>query len=623
MSMLSPARWRSEVSRPKSSMSVICGEKALRGFRNLWSASHLLQLLEQHGGRLRINWAVGVGKSYSIDRLIEEAVARNLYEVVIVLPPTRRLINERTWIRNPPPDVAVLNLRPRPAQQCGALNATWSAWEKIGLAALGREELCGVCPHADDCFWPGQYSDPLKNAQVVFATQAHLCRDPRFISFIEQRTEAERILVLYDETHFLMTPFRRRIHRRHLEHFVAVIEAMNTQGEAPGYEKWLYVCRLLLSAPNCDLRTPDWRIPSWGKKRALAIQRCGWDTYGKDFRYLASDLHQFCRSPLVSRERTPGGDLLYTNLPHIRRGTDFIIYSGTTTGKLSQFRFGREFASPFENVRFEHPDTRWFNIASNLGARCHFMANAPQILDFFARLVAVRIREERRPLLIAKKCFIDHCVQGIQDRLNELGLGHVRVVYGATASPQTLSHSHTVPIVHFGMIGTNAFQAFDGAYCLSSYNVDEGVVNTVLQDLTASDRHIPIQITCDQSPRRRRAGVAHWKHRYYDIDELARLAHQQQELDVVLQAVGRVRPYTKPREVILFQCAEFPGIPLTREFSSLGEAREYFGIPTRRERLRQQTAQNVLVGRQAGKTQKQVAEELGISLRTVKRRWNP
>jgi len=537
--------------------------------------------------------------------------------------PTRRLIDERQWIQNPPAGVGIINLRPRPVQRCGALESKWRVWEKIGLAALGREELCSNCPHVKNCYWPGQYGDPLSQARVIYGTQAHLARDPHFIAFIEERTESERTLVLYDETHFLMSPFRRRIYRRHLERFVAVIEIMSTQEESPGYEEWLYVCRLLLAAPTCDLRSSDWRIPSWGKKRALAIQKCGWDTYGEDFQYLACDLHQFCRSPIASRERTPGGDLRYTNLPHIRSGTDFILYSGTTTGKLARFRFGREFASPFEKVRFEHPKTQWFNLASNLGARCHFMANAPQILDLFAGLVAQRLQEERRPLLIVKKCFIDYCVHGIRDRLHELGWNHVQVVAGATTDPQTLSHPQIVPIIHYGTVGTNAFEAFDGAYCLSSYNVNEEVVDTVLQDLTASDRHIPIRITCDQFPRRRRAGVAHWKHRYYDVNELARLAHQQQELDVVLQAVGRVRPYTKPREIILFQCAEFPNIPLTREFDTLGEAREFFGIPTMRKRLQQQTTQNVQAGRQAGKTQKQVAEELDISLRTVKRRWNP
>jgi hypothetical protein len=603
--------------------TVIRGDQALQSFRRLWSASRLFQLLDRNNGRLRINWAVGVGKSYSIDAIIEEAVYTDRYDLVIALFPTRRLIHERAWIKNPPSGIEVLNLRPRPTQQCGSLDSTWVIWEKTGLAALGRTELCANCPHLEDCFWPRQYGPPLQSAQVVFATHAHLARDPHFISFIQKRTEAERVLVLYDETHFLMTPFRRRIPRPHLERFVETLEAVNAKDESPSYKQWIYVCRLLLAAPTHDLRVSDWQIPSWGEKRALAIQQYGWDTYGEAFHYLARDLHQFCRSPTTSRERTPDGDLLYTNLPHVRTGTDFILYSGTTTAKLAQFRFGREFASPFEDTRFEHPGTRWYNIASGLGARCHFQKNAPQILDFYAGLAARRLKEERRPLLIAKKCFVGLCVRCIQERIHDLGLNHVRVVNGAAADLQTITHPHTLPIIHYGMIGVNTFEHFDSAYCLTSFNVNEEVVNTVLQDIMASDRHIPIQITCDPSPRRRKAAVTHRKHRYYDINELAQLALQQQEIDVVIQAVGRVRPYTKPREIIMFQCAEFPDISLTQEFESIGEAREYFGIPTRRERLRQETAQKVQAGRQAGRTQKQVAKQLGVSIRTVKRYWNP
>ena len=63
------------------------------------------------------------------------------------------------------------------------------------------------------------------------------------------------------------------------------------------------------------------------------------------------------------------------------------------------------------------------------------------------------------------------------------------------------------------------------------------------------------------------------------MDRLAQYALDQQELDVVLQAVGRVRPYTRPREVITFQCAAHPQLDYDREFNSIEEARQFFGIP--------------------------------------------
>ena len=39
--------------------------------------------------------------------------------------------------------------------------------------------------------------------------------------------------------------------------------------------------------------------------------------------------------------------------------------------------------------------------------RAHFPGNADQILDFFASLVSRRLSEGRRPLLIAKKRFVE------------------------------------------------------------------------------------------------------------------------------------------------------------------------------------------------------------------------
>ena len=123
------------------------------------------------------------------------------------------------------------------------------------------------------------------------------------------------------------------------------------------------------------------------------------------------------------------------------------------------------------------------------------------------------------------------------------------------------------------MIGTNLFKEFDCAYCLTGYYVSEKEINHILQDVLASDMHIPIRIeTTKEHPQRRKAGVVHNQHKYYDIHRLAQLALDQQEMDVVLQAVGRVRPYTKPREIITFQCAKHPKFDYTQEFASIEEA---------------------------------------------------
>jgi hypothetical protein len=93
-------------------------------------------------------------------------------------------------------------------------------------------------------------------------------------------------------------------------------------------------------------------------------------------------------------------------------------------------------------------------------------------------------------------------------------------------------------------------------------------------------------------------------------------------MDVVVQAVGRVRPYTKPREVITFQCGEHSQLKYTSEFHSVEAARRFFEIPSLRERKQHERTAQVQAAKAEGRTQQETARMLGVSVRTVKRYWN-
>ena len=172
------------------------------------------------------------------------------------------------------------------------------------------------------------------------------------------------------------------------------------------------------------------------------------------------------------------------------------------------------------------------------------------------------------------------------------------------------------------MIGTNLFEEFDCAYCLTGYYVTENAIDGILQDLLRSDMHIPLQISNEGRPLRRKAGVLNQGDRIYDIHELAQHALDHLEMDTVLQAVGRVRPYTKPREVITFQCAGHPDLEYTREFTSLGEARKHFDILGSRSAKTAELGSQIQEARRNGMKQREVALQLGVCTRTIKRYWN-
>jgi hypothetical protein len=600
-------------------MPAISAPEELSAFRNHWEGARMLDLLQQHNGRLRVNWAVGVGKSCNIDRTLEEAVSSARYDLVIALFPTRRIIEEREWVANPPADVRLVNLKPRPASRCGTvINHQWRVFEKNGLGGLGRIELCGHCLSRRDCAWPDQFGESLKGTQVVFGTQTHLERSPYFLDQIAQWSGAEKVLVILDELNCLMKPFQRRIEREKLQIFIDVLNKLKPKKWQKSHEKWRYLCRLLLGAPTEDLRTNEWHMPWINHEWSLAVQSCGYSIHGDAFYFLAFDLINFSRSPLESRERAGNGDILFAAVPSIKM--DFIIYSGTAHQAFSEYRLGNEFSSPFQSYSFNHPETRWYNIASRLGVKKYFKSNSPQIIDFFAGLVANRIKEGKRPLLISKKCFSAFCARQMEAKLRELGLEVIVAISGWRA--ERLNDIRVVPLINYGMIGTNLFQEFDCAYCLTGFYVTEAAVNSILQDLLGSDMNIPLKISIGGSPCRRRAGVLNNKDRIYDVHTLAHHALNHLEMDTVLQAVGRVRPYTKPREIITFQCADHPGVEYTQEFTSIGGARSYFDIPDRRSAKTALLSGKIQEARKNGLKQHQVGSLLGVSVRTIKRYWN-
>jgi hypothetical protein len=590
----------------------------LEAFRVRLGGESMLSLLGVHGGRVLVDAAVGVGKSFSVDSTTEQAVRSGKYDLVIVLCPTHRVLKERRWVKNPPSDVDVRVLRPRPKSRCGALDKSWKEYEQKGMGLVGKVELCGMCPLRQRCFWPKQYGSALKGSQVIFGTQAHLERDPTFIRQLIAWTRATRPLVILDENDAVLASYERVIHRRDLQLFHEVLKQIDATGQpwSRRHHDLVHLIDVLQLAQTTDLRGGLWIFPQMPMEWALTIQQRGKRQFGNSFQFLMYELQAFGWSPRESRERLHNDDIRFASSPFIGGEVDLVLYSATCIPEFARFRLGVELAQPFKDVVIEHPETRWYNIASRLGARCYFGANSDQVLDFFAGLVFKRIKEGKRPLLVAKKCFLPLCAAGMERRLRELGLENARVVY-KNWEKADLDGPAVVSLISYGIVGVNTFEHFDAAYCLTSFNVNEDVLDRILHDVVGRDFQIPFKIECRGTPPRRTVSVVDPHHRIYDVEDLARMALLHREMDVVLQAVGRVRPFTRPREIITFQCAEHPKATYTLEFTALEQARQYFGIPTRRQRQAAITAERVREATSRGLTQRQAAEELGIGLRTV------
>ncbi|OCH13153.1 hypothetical protein A6E05_08455 [Aliivibrio sp. 1S165] len=594
---------------------LISGAECLANFRQSNCAEIILQHCLEYENTA-VSWQVGVGKSYNMDEVIEAAIRQEIYDLVIVMTPTRSIIDERKFITNPPADIEVINIRPRPAELCGKeRNQVWEKYEARNLAHLGKRHCCELCPKCSECFWPSQYGKALQGKQVVFATQAHLEHNPYFIAHIKQMTSAEKVLVIFDEANVSLADYSRIITLDSIRQLVDATERSDVSKKRKAEIANYLGC--LTNAPSEDLQDVyAWAFPRLGVNEMTQILTCGDELFGDSFHNIIYDLQAFGYSSAESREKLPNGDIRFPASPFTSE-SHVLLYSGTTHLSILKMRLGIEFHSPYDNYEFKGEGTTWLNLASSIGASTNFKKNAPQILDAFLQLSMQRIKSGKRVLLVSKKEHVDLCIDTLNQMLVEQNVNDIRVVHGehyAESSDLTL-----VPVIHYGVIGINQYEEFDCCYCLNSYYVTEKILSDSIQGLRADSERIEVAITYSKKPRRRYGVVADNRHQFTDVAEVVNPMLQTLEMGCVVQAVGRVRPFTKTREVITFQSNDALGTTYGKEFSNLAELREHFGITTKRTRSSNSKADSVMALSAKNLKQAEIAKQLGISARQVRR----
>jgi hypothetical protein len=595
---------------------AIAGEEALAAFRQGLTGAHALNLLVQAKGRLLLQLPVGVGKTHWLAAIAAHALQNpGDHDLVIILVPRWDILRELAQ-RLPEPPVI---LRPRPRRRCGPLNADWMSFEQHGCGQLGRVELCARCPIRRRCPWPTQFGPKLRRVRLILTTQQHLVLDPFFLSRLCHHTRASRPLLLLDESDLLLRRMDRLVSVETLRAFEAAQAALRPMAGTPD-AVWLERTDWLLHASTADLQAGDWSFPQIETRWAVAVQRQG-RKQDPNFSFPAYDLHALARSDPWSRERRPDGSLRFAALPDL--GDNFIIFSGSIARDLARYRLDPNhehpvLVSPFAEYRFEHPETRWYNFRFLAGAARYFPANASRLLDFFAFKLAANLRAGRRTLLVARKKFVPFCAEELTKRLRDMGLPESRIVTRDWDS-YNWQDSRLVPLLNYGVAGINRFEHFDAAFCLTGYYVDARTVAQALQDLDESSARVPLVLESGGDPPRRRVRLLDPQAQNSILPSLAAWTFTQKEADVVVQAVGRVRPFTRPREIITFQLGDLPGVRYNVEFRSLEQARAYFRVPTRRQARRERLAEEVGRLRALGLSRRQMARHLGISLSTVKR----
>lgn len=575
--------------------------------------------LAAHGASLH-NYDIGAGKTSMIDAYLAAHRLGGRYDLVIYLAAERSVLFERPCIRDvlelpvdarDAQDVAVL--LGRPSDRCGALDADWQRYETTGCTALGRS-LCDGCPSRAACPWPDQLSsERLRGKRVVCATQAYLATNPNFIKLVASRVGAAKTLVIVDEAQLLEAPFKTLLTLDTVKRSLATFEGALRGASAETREAvmpWVALHGRILD-PVDALSEIAW-LPPLAPEFGARVQELGLQRYRQRFRFLGYELATLART---RRWRAPeGAGVHYLRRPRLDRADCLIAAAGVPLA-VARRHFDLPHLEEFApGVRFLAEGTQVVNLRSHLGAARNFERNSPQILFAVAQLIARRDATGHRSIVVAKKRFVTTSAKELERLLRRLTGRPYRVV--PLAQGADLADPLVVPCLHYGVRGVNAYEAFDTAIALTSYNARPDVIEALLNDPLAPDAAVRVEMTTREA--RREAFTPSYGDQIAGYGTLAGDYHRLLESVWAAQTLGRVRFTVRPRLVVFFQTGPLP-FPAT-EYTSLAAFCRAFGLeasPRAWETI-ERTEQIKTLDRE-GMSAREIAVTVGVSVRTVRR----
>lgn len=576
----------------------------------------VLDQLPGPDGVLLFNDPPGVGKTTLGKALIPSALAAD-HNLVIFVAPTRALIAElppALELGCKPEEVVVLERRPR--ERCGPLDADWSTLETSGCAALAKATLCETCPHQETCQWPDQMEHVNSSTRLIVFTEQYLVLNPNLIPALVARTKADSVLVILDEALFLTQSLTRRITRCELERFRSALGAASVDhglGQQ-AVARWLGNLDFLL---DDDVSVDDlprfW--PGGLEHAVLAVQQAGRDLFGSAYRHLAADL-----SLLNSRVTT--GQWRRDGAFEVAVGVDLgqaqcVVLGPYLDADLVEERLHRTVTIANPAQVFRHSGTRVVNISDSIGS-ARSLGHAPhrcRVVDRFFALALRNARVGKRTVLVAKKQFLD-AIRTRFDDLSALTGEPLRIVAADALDHPDALGPRDIVLINYGIVGVNGLKGFDAIYCIGSFHIREGHLSAVYYRDLPPDRRSALRLRSHGRRRRVESADGSFHSRYHA--GRARSLHRTLERRVVLQAVGRARPFTSSTEVILFQQEAFEDVlGEVTEFATIGQFRDAWNIPTAAEIARSALGDRLRPLLDEGMTYRAAADRFGVSASTI------
>lgn len=595
--------------------STTINEDGLEAFRRARLAPKaLLKLVERHV-RVLVRLSIGVGKSTAVDGLLEHPGLYQGFDFVVYAAPTWSIIRERSVVRGSAQiDLPWMLMRPRPKDWCADYAELWAHYEQRSCSTYAKATLCRECQRlaktVTPCVWPSQFSR-VKHQSLLFLTEQQLVLNRSLIPMLRSIRKGGRILVILDEARMLDANFEVTLAEDDLVKFEQVVTAIP---DAASRSRWLKAIATLRQRADLAHRID---IPPWLNRDCYAIQDAGVRRFGDSFRYVGYDLTLLAGSHPTERWRVADG-IRFVGRPLLN--CHALLLSAHLSADYVGERLGAgPIASPFENVTFRHSGTRIINLRNRAGADRHFFRNHTQLLDTIAVLIARNVGTGTSTLLISRKKSKELCASYLSGRLAAWGITVKFACEDYSGLPPS-PDPRVIPVIHYGVLGVNDFTEYQAAYCINSYYISAHELTRVTQEATPRVDRVSLAIDSDRDLVRR-ARVSEGPDPGGVLAHTANIYLRKLELDPVIQAAGRVRFATKPREVVFFQMADLSPLVGDHEVvRTAAQLRGALGIPAARDVDQHLEAVAITEALQAGHTAPDVAAQAGISLRTLRRR---
>ncbi len=563
----------------------------------------------ERSNRLLISDPPGVGKTRLIDTVLVSPELRERYDLVMYAGGTRELNAERAehLARN---EVKYIDLTARPAEDCGPLDGQWKRAEESGRSHFARKELCEErCPTVTRCRWPKQFK-PIRfpGCRTIIFPQDYLKLIPGVVDLLAEWARARRPLLVIDESPLLEEVQVGHVRIEEAESLARAARAARLDHVSDVAER-LAAC--LASNPDAALRE-HFAMPLLRTREHIALQEAGVDLFGESYRNRYFPVRSLADAG-PDRRWWHRNAARYSAMPRFSDGTDVLLTAADVSLELLRAVTGdARWERHGDGRTLMHPGTRIVNVNTSASSAAHFLKNSPQILDLAVQWCIREVRAGGSGLIICRQRFVPDVIKSMNLMFERAGWGGLRAVEGKDYQPGT----GQIPVVHYPAVGSNRFEHCTLAICVSALNLPEkaymGFLNSARAPAEASEvrmrmaRYREAFVPNDGGPRA------------LDDAKLIGPIQLHMEARTISQTVGRVRPWTHPRTIVL--CHRGPlTLQVDREYTSWRELREAEGFTRQRTRShadREEEAQRL---HGEGRTNAEIASQLDVSERSVRR----